>query len=345
MKIAATISQTFISLLTPYGEIGPELAHLIQTSIMRTLEAKMIIEGGLSSHNSANPESPLFPMDFQVAPEINKLIEKTKTLGLAATFLEIIDAFSSAMIEMAADPTQKAQATAWRDQGLRGSFLMTDPGGPALGQWHSTVQSIGNERHLKVDKIHGIQAHKLGYATVLVRQDKSPVPMMYTLSPTDCKNLHQTPIGEAFLDGTLQLGNVSGHVVVSDSQRLKGGGITGTHRFLSYVRPRFIKSLMAHVQFLMAQERAHLSTSQQNILGQIEVLSQRVMDSTQWSIRLGDTVRALKFVSNEFLLDLVVSGAIPTFNDQRDLLAFTKMEGSSYRCLYEIFYTHRARKP
>ena len=45
---------------------------------------------------------------------------------------------------------------------------------------------------------------------------------------------------------------------------------------------------------------------------------------------------ALKLASNELLLHLVASGAVERYADQRDLLAFTKMEGSSYRCYHEL---------
>ena len=46
---------------------------------------------------------------------------------------------------------------------------------------------------------------------------------------------------------------------------------------------------------------------------------------------------ATKFASNELLHRLVADGCVRETADQRDLLAFTKMEGSSYRCLREIY--------
>jgi hypothetical protein len=48
-------------------------------------------------------------------------------------------------------------------------------------------------------------------------------------------------------------------------------------------------------------------------------------------------VLALKFSSNELLLRLVAEDRVRETPDQRDLLAFTKMEGSSYRCFREVY--------
>ncbi|MET5116223.1 hypothetical protein AAHH79_39280, partial [Burkholderia pseudomallei] len=47
-------------------------------------------------------------------------------------------------------------------------------------------------------------------------------------------------------------------------------------------------------------------------------------------------VLAIKFAANELLGDLVRGGAVRRFDDKRDLLALSKMEGSAYLCYYEI---------
>jgi hypothetical protein len=69
-----------------------------------------------------------------------------------------------------------------------------------------------------------------------------------------------------------------------------------------------------------------------------------IINMTNWcaaketfSIHSVDQVLALKFTSNELLQSLVVKGSVPGLDDQRDLLGFTKMEGSSYRCLFEVY--------
>ena len=49
-----------------------------------------------------------------------------------------------------------------------------------------------------------------------------------------------------------------------------------------------------------------------------------------------DEVLVLKFASNEVILDIVTSASVAGAGDRRDLLGFTKMEGSSYRCLFEV---------
>jgi predicted HNH restriction endonuclease len=46
-------------------------------------------------------------------------------------------------------------------------------------------------------------------------------------------------------------------------------------------------------------------------------------------------------MANELWLSLVVNGSVASQADQRDLLGFTKMEGSSYRCFREIYERNR----
>jgi hypothetical protein len=55
-------------------------------------------------------------------------------------------------------------------------------------------------------------------------------------------------------------------------------------------------------------------------------------------------VLALKFASNEILLEMVSNGAFTDPTDERDALAFTKMEGSSYRCFRELCTKVEARQ-
>ena len=50
---------------------------------------------------------------------------------------------------------------------------------------------------------------------------------------------------------------------------------------------------------------------------------------------------ALKWIANETWLHLVVAGLVPGQGDIRDLIGLSKMEGSSYRCFFEIYQRNK----
>ncbi|MEO6919885.1 MAG: hypothetical protein ABI171_12865 [Collimonas sp.] len=97
-----------------------------------------------------------------------------------------------------------------------------------------------------------------------------------------------------------------------------------------------ILELMAHVEWLAAQERIELTTEESAAR---DFIADATLTMTRFGRYHGDDVQralALKFAANELLLHLVSSAAVKDFSDQRDLLAFTKMAGSSYRCYHEL---------
>ncbi|WHI49614.1 hypothetical protein P3339_14165 [Microbulbifer sp. MLAF003] len=109
------------------------------------------------------------------------------------------------------------------------------------------------------------------------------------------------------------------------------------NRFLTLVRPRFVKSLMHFVLWLKDQGEVELSVTDQGHIEYLIYLCNEQTSATIFSMHSVNRVLATKFASNELLLDIVASGKVKNKARQRDLLAFTKMEGSSYRCFFEIY--------
>ena len=94
---------------------------------------------------------------------------------------------------------------------------------------------------------------------------------------------------------------------------------------------------MHHLLWLQDQNRLTLDDDDRSAIYFMINTANWCTAQDKFSIHSVDRVLALKFTSNELLQSLVVKGAVNDINDQRDLLGFTKMEGSSYRCLFEIY--------
>ena len=216
---------------------------------------------------------------------------------------------------------------------------MTDGGGPVLAGWNSVfaLGEDGQNATLSVDKKWGIEAQNLGFSMIVCQQRGKPFPLTVLLSPEKSAALEQSNCGGAYLDGKLQLGNAKGEVEVSKADLLSKGGLGSVNRFLTLVRPRFVKCLMHHLLWLESNDRLTLDEDDHRILQFIVNAADWCTAQTTFSIHSVDRVLALKFTSNEFLLNLVAKQALPQLSDQRDLLGFTKMEGSSYRCLFEVY--------
>ena len=107
------------------------------------------------------------------------------------------------------------------------------------------------------------------------------------------------------------------------------------NKYLTVVRPYFVRALMAHVGWLAETGRVELDADARAVHQFIAHAARSQTDDAHYSF--GKVrVLAIKLLSNEFLTALVRNGRVATFDDQRDLLAFSKMEGSSYRCYHEL---------
>jgi len=316
----------------------PEFASLLARSVLRHLDSAMLVEDGFTPFREPPPATTQYPLpSLHCLPALEAAICGTEEEGFGAHFHRLIGLFGHIMLTLSGTESQNADVQAWVQAGLRGAFLMTDRGGPSLASWMSELRIEDGTWHVNVDKAWSISAHDCGFAIIIVRRPGTMVPAALLLPPEACAQLTRTPIGLPYLDGALQLGNCKGHVAGGACWGLTRGGLIAVKQFLTMVRPRFVRALMAHVHWLAKDHRVVLSAIHIEAMAYLSELA-RLLGERHILTRFSeDEVMALKFASNTLLLDLVESGAVARAMDERDLLGFTKMEGSSYRCFYEIY--------
>jgi len=334
--------------LAEFGDVSPYLHSIIRNGVISTVDTQMIIDQDdfyaveqgkpLDANKQKNLNS--------IEADIEELLTDFSSKGLVdGNFHTLVSHFGKLLFSFIASPEQQAEVDDWHKQGIAqyGGFLMADAGGPSIEQWNSEFSTDGENLSLNVDKVWIIEGHRLDYGSISAASTQKLYPSSILVPPSEFKNLKRTKVGAPFLDGTLQLGNVSGHVTVPKSNMLTSGGLAATSVFLSKVRPRFVRSLMGHVQWLQDQGRVNLSEEQLAAVKSLESIAKNYcMSLTERKPSL-PLALAIKFTSNRILLDLVISGAVKGIMDQRDLMAFTRMEGSSYRCLFEIYSKTKVR--
>ncbi len=276
---------------------------------------------------------------------IESLLEDFSQKGLIGQFHDLVMHFGKLLFSYIASDEQIRTVDGWHANGCHryGGFLMADAGGPSIDSWKTIYKPSADVSTLQVSKVWIIEGHRLDYGCISAASNQKLYPISILVSPDRFSSLKKTPVGLPFLDGTLQLGNVSGEVEVSRSDMLTNGGLASTSTFLARVRPRFVRALMGHVQWLHSRGRLAMSDDQQTTSHCLNSIAET------YCHRLGDhkpslmTAMAIKFTANRLLLDLVTSGAVKGASDRRDLMAFTRMEGSSYRCLFEIYSKSKIR--
>ncbi len=312
------------------------LQNVLNMAAVRLLDSEIIIEDNFSARSELKTAKVTQPLEkFEQTFVIDELTQAVKKEGFGPHFHQIIGLFGSIMLELTATTEQQEQVNNWLDKGYSGHFLMTDHGGASLANWQTQLDT--QNWQLSVNKKWGIEAHDLGFVMIVVSQPGKPFPLTLLLSPEQTAQLQQETVGTAYLDGALQLGNVKGKIAVTRTQLLKKGGLGSVNRFLTLVRPRFVKSLMNHLIWLASQDRLSLNPEITESIDYINQVADLCLSKTTFSMHSVDQVLALKFASNELLLNLVCQNHLPLLSDQRDLLGFTKMEGSSYRCFFEIY--------
>ena len=320
-----------------YGELPPQLTQIIANASVRLLDSDMLISQTPHHYERceeiARPSVALAHQEHAMSESILELIRKE---GLVPHFKPFMRTFARILFSLFLTPDQYERACSCIDNGNNLRFLMSDGGGPALDNWRSIVQPDGDSFKLHIDKVWGMYANLDGMAIVAARTLGAFFPSAYLVWPQQYASLKRTACGDSFLDGVVQLGNVKGTIQVDQSDRLKVGGPAVLNKYLTTVRPFLVRALMAHVQWLAAQNRIELRMEERAACNFIASAAHAKTQSVGYDSEDVHRVLALKFASNEFLLHLVSSGAVKCFSDQRDLLAFTKMEGSSYRCYHEL---------
>ncbi|MCP1118512.1 hypothetical protein [Robbsia andropogonis] len=309
---------------------------LIKAAAVRLLDSEMVI--GLQSalpvaHNGADASMLL---RHEEAPLTERILLEIERDGLHRNFKPFMRAFIRIMFGLFFSPEQNKRASDCIDAGHPFAFLMSDGGGPTLGAWRTCATADESGIQLKVDKVWGIEAQRDCMAVIAARLPGVMFPAAYLVWPDEYRTLKRETFGAPFLAGNLQLANVTGNVRVGSADRLRIGGPTVFNKHLTVVRPYFVRALMAHISWLEREGRVVLGRAEQELHRFIADFSYSQTQQELYSFRKVQRVLAIKMLSNEFLTNLVQSGAVAMFDDQRDLLAFSKMEGSSYRCFHEL---------
>ncbi|WP_394843519.1 hypothetical protein LZC95_41535 [Pendulispora brunnea] len=337
LALPALAARPVLRHLETFGDVPKSVRTLMESGVTRLLDSDMIItqpqqvpdavttgEAASSSIHAAGAE-----MAETILPQI-------EAEGLADHFKPLMRSFVRILFGLFLSPEQCERACACIDAGNHFSFLASDAGGPSLSSWRSVAHAEQGGIRLTVDKVWGIEAHREGMAIVAARGPVSFFPAAYVVWPEAYRTLRRTPHGDPFLEGRLQLGNVKGVVSLTRDERVKSGGPAVFNKYLTTVRPFFVRGLMAHVGWLGARDRVALDEGDARVHAFLSEAARVQSRAGRYDVDNVHRVLAIKFASNEFLNDLVRKGAVARFGDQRDLLAFTKMEGSSYHCYHAL---------
>lgn len=341
-SIGETLANPALSALARHTVVPSDVATLMASSAARLTDSQMIIEEEFQAFAEVGESRVKTPLpDAPVLFALRDLIAQIRQDGFGPHAAQFFGMLGAIMVDMAGTEQQQAQIQDWVGQGLGACFAMTDRGGPLATDWHSML-TTGKPPRLTVDKVWSMNANRADFGIVIVRQGTSMVLAPVLLSPEVFAKAQTQQSGPAFLDGHLPLGDVKLTIEQADPAWLmnKGGPIS-SKVFLTLARPWLIQALVAHIRWLEAGERVTLDPAGTTC---VEFLQEAAVNQA----KLGyfdrfseDQAMALKWIANETWLHLVTAGLVPGQADARDLIGFSKMEGSSYRCFFEIYQRNK----
>ncbi|MBA2674452.1 hypothetical protein [Ramlibacter sp.] len=309
----------------------------LHRSVVGLLDSALIIEEPCASFERKPAEmASTLQVDERFAGALDRIVAAVEADGLAPHYMKMMREFATAMFTLFSTDEQMAKVRAWVAAGSSSCFLMTDAGGPSPAHWKTQVRMAEGTQMLGVDKVWAMGGDGDLFAIVAASVPNGLYPTAFLLSPEQCRALRRTEAGPAMLDGVIRLQNVKGKVEVSNADKLTRGGPTMLNRLLTIVRPQLVRCLMSHLKWLARNGRAELDDDTRKAIESIQAIAAHLA-VRPYGNSVVTQVMAAKFASNELLARLVADGRVRTPADQRDLLAFTKMEGSSYRCLREIY--------
>lgn len=337
MNYAVHYGDLIVDALESISPIPVKLKAELQRSVVGLLDSALIIETPCISFDRkpADMNSTL-RVDERFALAMNAIVAAVEVDGLAPHYMSMMRQFATEMFTLFSTDEQMQKVKAWVGAGSSSCFLMTDAGGPSPAYWRTQVRSIDDKQVLHVDKQWAMGGDGDLFAIVAASVPNGLYPTAFLLSPEQCRALRRTEAGPPMLDGAIRLQNVKGQVEVSNADKLTKGGPTMLNRLLTIVRPQLVRCLMSHLKWLDRTGRIALHTDTRKAAESLQAIAARLAVQPYGSAVVTQ-VMALKFASNELLNRLVADGFVHAATDQRDLLAFTKMEGSSYRCLREIY--------
>jgi len=332
-------SNAILNLLDEIGLVEDPLRRIIQKGCVRILDARMIIEDSFNlpaEQKKPDRMTRQKHFDFVQLQAIEQLLERIRKHGIGPYLQELTGLFGSIMLSLSGNEDQQKKMEKWVASDLTGCFLMTDTGGPNLLNWNSELIVEEKNPRLIIDKIHAISANKMGFAIIVVRRGTSFIPLTFLIGPDECNKLDKQPVGERWFDGSILLGNVKGEIHARKENQLTRGGLTGVNTFLTLCRPRLVRAIIGHVFWLLDEKRITLLNHQRDALENLLCISTSLSRNSHNTKSSVDQVLALKFACNESLIHIVANAGVRDWHDQRDLMGLSKMEGSSYRCYFEI---------
>ena len=340
--LGAILAQPALGALARHTAVPAEVRSLMARAACRLADSDMVIGDSFAPFAIA-PDSKVRTQMPQpdVLHAIAALIEDVREEGFGPHAARFFGLLGAIMIDLSGTPEQAAQVRGWVDQGLTACFAMTDAGGPLATDWRSVYDPQAGTA--TIDKVWSMNANRADFAIIILRQGRSMVLASTLIGPEDFARAERSQCGEAFLDGHLPLGNVNLVLeTCGPGQMMTRGGPIGAKVFLTLARPWLIQALCAHLEWL---ERLGRVTPDATTRATLDFLAEAAGNQAALGYfdRFSeDQAMALKWIANECFIHLVSSGLVAGKGDQRDLMGFSKMEGSSYRCFFEI-YTRNKR--
>ncbi|MBV9429443.1 MAG: hypothetical protein JO084_17135 [Bradyrhizobiaceae bacterium] len=313
------------------------IRELMAASATRLLDSMMIVADSCAPFVAVEQSHVKLPVaQPPVLHGVRALVEEIAVDGFGPHAMRFFGMLGSIMVSLAGTAVQVAQVMSWVDAGLTGTFCMTDRGGPLASQWRSCA-TTGSPVKLTVDKVWAMNASRADFALIVVRRGNSMILAPVLLAPDVYAQAATQPSGAAFLDGHLPLANVQAMLEAEPSWFLNEGGPISPKIFLTLARPWLVQALCSHLAWLARHNRIVLNAEMGERVAFLRQAAQNQANLGVFDRFSEDQAMALKWIANEIFAELVVSGAVRHKGDQRDLLGFSKMEGSSYRCFFEIY--------
>jgi hypothetical protein len=323
--------------LARHTQAPQSVKDLLAASAVRLLDSAMIIEDAGLPFAPIEESRTRIPLPSPpVLHAIRDTVARIASDGFGPHALSFFGMLGSVMMSLAGNSAQSRQVMRWVESGKTGAFCMTDRGGPNASQWRSGTSGTGPIR-LAIDKIWAMNAEAADFAIVVARRGNSMILVPVVIPPEVYAGATRKASGAPFLDGQLPLGNVRLDVDADADWFLSEGGPISPKMFLTLARPWLIQALCAHAGWLAAHHRVEIDAATAERIAFLRLAAQNQAAIVYFDRFSEDQAMAIKWVANEVWSDLVVRGAVRSKADQRDLLAFTKMEGSSYRCFFEIY--------
>ncbi len=334
--LGAILAQPALMALERHTPASAETRALMARAACRLADSDMIIADGFAPFAEAPESKVRTPLPQpEVLHAVAALIEAVREEGFGPHAARFFGLLGAIMIDLSGSPEQGAQVRGWVAEGLQACFAMTDAGGPLATDWRSVYDPA--TRSATVDKVWSMNAHRADFGILILRQGRSMVLASALVGPEELRAAERTQYGQAFLDGHLPLGNVKLTLEDCGPEKIMSrGGPIGAKVFLTLARPWLIRALLAPLEWLERKGRLRPDATARATLEFLAVAAANQSALGYFDRFSEDQAMALKWIANEAFQHLVSEGLTPEPGDQRDLLGFSKMEGSSYRCFYEI---------